>query len=193
MLGALTHAVVHMVAFRCNDPVVPLDILELDVEVSLAAHAYIVATTQRALPERVFGAVVTETYLGHQEGLVGGVSGAAKGAKVLPILIAADLQLQPALTPVQEGLQGAGDGEGVPVTLLDLQHLFHHQGAVRARHPTFCREENPGREARVSVTALRGAGVDPQRRLEHLDTLAMFLQKLEGKTEAGCITTLCLI
>lgn len=131
MLGALTHAIVHMVAFRSNDPVVPLDILELDVEVSLAAHAYIVTTTQRALPKCVFGVVVTETHLGHQEGLVGGVR-TIQGAKVLPILIAADLQLQPALAAIQEGLQGAGDGEGVPATFLDLQHLFHHQGAVRA-------------------------------------------------------------
>lgn len=132
MLGALTHAVVHMVAFRCDDPVVPLDVLELDVEVSLAAHAHIFTTTQRALPECVLGVVVTETHLGHQEGLVGGVSRAPQGAKVLAILIAADLQPQPALASIQEGLQGAGDGEGVPVTLLDLQHLFHHQGAVRA-------------------------------------------------------------
>lgn len=43
------------------------------------------------------------------------------------------------------------------------------------------------------MRVLRGAGVDPQRRLEHLDTLATFLQKLEGKTKAGRITNLCLI
>lgn len=132
MLGALPHAVVHMVAFGCNDPVMPLDILEFDVEVSLAAHAYIVTTAQRALPECVFGVVFTETHLGHQEGLVGGVSRTIQGAKVIPILVAADLQSQPALAPIQEGLQGTGDGKSVPVTLLDLQHLFHHQGAIRA-------------------------------------------------------------
>lgn len=51
MLGTLTHAVVHMVAFRCDYPLIPLDILELDVEVSFAAHSYIVTTTQRALPD----------------------------------------------------------------------------------------------------------------------------------------------
>lgn len=51
MLGALSHAVVHMVTFRCDDPVVPLDVLELDVEVSLAAHGDIITTTQRPLPE----------------------------------------------------------------------------------------------------------------------------------------------
>lgn len=51
MLGALTYAVVHMVAFGCNDPLIPLYILELDVEVPLAAHGYIITTTQRALPE----------------------------------------------------------------------------------------------------------------------------------------------
>ncbi len=130
MLGALTHAVVHMVAFGRNDPVVPLDIFEFDVEVSLAAHGYIITTTQRALPEYVFGVVITETHLGHQEGLVG-VSRAFQGAKILPILIAADLQPQSALAPIQEGLKGAGDGEGVPVTLLDFQHLFYDQGAVR--------------------------------------------------------------
>lgn len=51
VLGALTYAVVHMVTFRSNDPLVPLDILELDVEFSLAAHAYLVPTSQRALLE----------------------------------------------------------------------------------------------------------------------------------------------
>lgn len=131
MLEALTHAVVHMVAFRCNDPVMPLDILELDVEVSLAAHSYIVTTTQRTLSECVFGVVLTETHLGHQKGLVRGISRAIQGAKVLPILITTNLQMQSVLATIQEGLQGAGDGEGVPVTVLDLQHLFYQQGAVR--------------------------------------------------------------
>lgn len=79
----------------------------------------------------MFGGVVSETHLGHQEGLVRGVSRAFQGAEVLPILIAADLQPQPVFAAIQEGLQGAGDGEGVPVTLLDLKHLFYHQGAVR--------------------------------------------------------------
>jgi len=193
MLGALTHAVVHMVAIRCNDPVIPLDILELDVEFSLAAHTYIVTAMQRALPDRVLGVVLPKTHLGHQEGLVAGVGGAMKGAKVLSTLNAADFQMQSVLAPIQECLQGAGDGESVPVTRLDLQHLFHHQGSVRAGPPTFCREKDPSRKARVSIAVLRGADVDPQRRVEHLDTVATFLQKLEGKTEAGCIATLCLI
>lgn len=79
----------------------------------------------------MFGVVITETHLGHQEGLVGGVSRAIQGAKILPILIAADLQPQPALAAIQEGLQGAGDGEGMPVTLLNFQHLFYDQSTVR--------------------------------------------------------------
>lgn len=131
MLEALTHAVVHMVAFRCNDPVMPLDILELDVEVSLAAHSYIFTTTQRALSDCVFGVVVTETHLGHQKGLVWGISRVIQGAKVLPVLLTANFQAQLVLATIQEGLQGAGDGESVPVTVLDLKHLFYHQGAVR--------------------------------------------------------------
>lgn len=131
MLEALTHAVVHMVAFRCNDPVVPLDILELDVEVSLAAHSYIFTTTHGALTECVFGVVVTETHLGHQKWLEWGISSVIQGAKILPILITANLQTQLVLATIQERLQGAGDGEGVPVTVLDLEHLFYHQGAIR--------------------------------------------------------------
>lgn len=71
VLGALTHAVVHVVPFRGDDPVVPLDIFELDVELSLAAHGDVVAAAQGALPDQVFGMVVPETHLGHQEGLVG--------------------------------------------------------------------------------------------------------------------------
>lgn len=132
MLGALTHAVVHMVALGSDDPVLPLDILELDVEVPLTAHGYIIAAAQRALPQHVFGVVVTETHLGHQEGLVGGVGGAIQGTEILPILITANLQPQTPFAPIQEGLQGASDGEGVPVTLLHLQHLFYDQGTARA-------------------------------------------------------------
>lgn len=131
MLEALTHAVVHMVAFRCNDPVMPLDILELDVEVFLAAHSHIITTTQRALSESVFGVVITETHLGHQKGLVRCISRVIKGTKVLSILVTTNLQTQQALATIQEGLQGAFDGEGVPVTVPDLEHLFYHQGAVR--------------------------------------------------------------
>lgn len=193
MLGALAHAVVHMVTFGCNDPVVPLDILELDIEVSLAAHSNIFTATQWSLPERVFGVVLTETHLGHHEGLVGAVSRAIQGAQVLPILITADLQLQSMLAAIQKGLQGAGDWEGVPVTFMDLQHLFHHKGTIRVWIASICREEDLGIEAGVSVRVLRGTGVDPQRWLQDLDTLATFLQKLEGKTEAGLVTTVCLI
>lgn len=130
MLGTLTHAVVHMVAFGCDYPVVPLDIFELYVKVSLAAHGYIFTTTQRALPERMSGVVVTKTHLGHHKGLIRGVRRGVQGAKVLPVLLATNLQVQLVLATIEEGLQGAGDGEGVPVTLLDLQHLFYYQGAV---------------------------------------------------------------
>lgn len=175
MLEALTHAIVHMVALRCNDPVIPLDIFKIDVEFSLTAHTYIFTTTYRALPERVFGVVFSETQLGSQEGLVEGVGRAIQGAKVLPILIAVYLQTQFVPGPFQKGLQGAGDGEGVPVTHLDLQHLFHHQGAVSSWHPSFCREKNLSREAGVSMAVLRGADIDPQRRLEHLDILPLLL------------------
>lgn len=193
MLGALTHAVVHVVAFRCNDPVVPLDILELDEELFLAAHADDVAATQRALPERVFGVIVAETHLGRQERLLGGVGGAVRGAKVLPALVAADFQTKSLLASVQKGLQVVGDGESVPVTLPDIQHLLRYQGTVGDGHPTFCRQKNAGSETGVSMAVFRGADVDPQRRLEYLDTLAVFLQKLEGKTKARCVTTPCLI
>lgn len=131
VLGALTHAVVHVVTFRGDDPVVPLDILELDVELSLAAHGDVFAAAQRTLPEQVFGKVVLKTHLGHQEGLVGHVSRVAQGAMVLPVLVAGDLQSQLMLVAVQEGLQGASNGEGVPVALVNLQHLLHHQCAVQ--------------------------------------------------------------
>lgn len=93
---------------------------------------------------------------------------------------------------VEECLQGPGDGKGVPVTLLDLQHLFYHQGAVSAGHPTIYGKEDSGGQAGVPVRVLRGAGVDPQRGLKDLDALATFLQKLEGKAEAGLISTPCL-
>lgn len=162
MLRALTHAVVHVVALGRDDPLVPLDVLEFDVEVSLAAHGYLVTAAQRALPHRVFRVVVPETHLGHQEGPVGAV-GAIQGAQVLPVLFTADLQSQPPLAAVQEGLQGAGDGESVPIVLLDFEHLFDHQGAVGAREAAFRREEDPGEEAGVSVGVLGGAGIDPQR------------------------------
>lgn len=135
VLRALTHAVVHVVTFRRDDPVVPLDILELDVELSLAAHGDVLAAAQRALLEHVFGMVVPEMHLGHQEGLVGAVCGAVQGAKVLPVLVAGDLQSQLMLVAVQGGLQGASDGEGVPVVLVNLQHLLDHQRAVQARNP----------------------------------------------------------
>lgn len=170
MLGALTHAVVHMVTFRCNDPVMPLNIFKLDVEFSLTAHGDVVVTTQWALPDWVFGVVVTEAHLGNHEGLVRGVSMAIRGAKILPIFITNDLQPQLMLAAVQKGLQGTGDGEGVPVALLDLENLFYHQGAIRVWTLTLCREEDLGREVGNSVRVLRGAGVDPQRWLQDLDT-----------------------
>lgn len=120
VLGALAHAVVHVVTFRSDDPVVPLDILELDVELSLAAHGDVLAAAQRALLQQVLGMVVPETHLGRQEGPVRAVVRAVQGAKVLPILVAGDLQSQLMLVAVQEGLQGASDGEGVPVALVNL-------------------------------------------------------------------------
>lgn len=154
VLWALTHAVVHVVTFRCDDPVMPLDILELDVELSLAAHGDVLATAQGALPEQVLGMVVPETHLGHQERLVGAVCRAVQGAKVPPVLVAGDLQPQLMLVAVQEGLQGASDGEGVPVVLVNLQHLFDHQRAVQNRNPFLSREEDLGRKAWGPVRVL---------------------------------------
>lgn len=194
VLGALSHAVVHVVAFGRNDPLVPLDILELDVQLSFAAHGHLVAAAQRALPDRVPRAVVAETHLGHHEGLVGGVGGGVEGAQVCAVLVAADLQPQSVLTPVQEGLQRARDGKRVPVALAHLQHLLHHQRAVGARRAAVVGgEEHAGGEAGVSVRVPRGARVDPQRRLEDLDAPAAFLQELEGKAETGPVATLRLV
>ena len=73
VLRTLAHAVVHVVALGRDDPVLPLDVFELDVEVPLAAHGDVVPAPQRPLPQRVFGLVVAVTHLGHQEGLVVGV------------------------------------------------------------------------------------------------------------------------
>lgn len=193
VLRALAHAVVHVVTFRRDDPVVPLDILELDVELSLAAHGDVLTAAQRALPQRVFGMVVPETHLGHQEGLVGAVCGAVQGAKVLPVLVAGDLQSQLMLVAVQEGLQGASDGEGVPVVLVDLQHLLDHQRTVQPRNPFLSREEDLGRKAWGPVRVLGGAGVDPQRGLQDLNTLATFLQELKGEAQTGLTTKVSLI
>lgn len=155
MLWTLSHAIVHMVAFWCNDPVVPLDILKLDVEVSLAAHGHVVTTTQRALSDRMLGVVVTETHLGHQERLIRGVSTAVEGAQILAILFTADLKVKPALATIQKSLQNASGGERVPVTLLDLQHLFYHQRAIRAQLAIICRKENSGSKSGVPVKILR--------------------------------------
>lgn len=162
VLGALAHAVVHVVALGRNDPVVPLDVLELDVEVFLAAHADVLGAAQRALPERVFAEGVAEAHLGHQEGLVGGASGAVQRAQVLAALVADHLQVQLPPAAVQKGLQGPRDGEGVPVALVDLQHLLHHQSAVGVRASTLRREEDLRGEAGVRARVLRGARVDPQ-------------------------------
>lgn len=130
MLGTLAHAVVHVVALRRNYPLVPLDILEFDVKVFLAADRDVFATVQRALPDGVLGAIVTQADLGHHERLVGRVGGAVQRAEVPPVFFTADLEPQAPFTSIQERLERAGDGECVPVTLLDVQHLFYHQGAV---------------------------------------------------------------
>lgn len=193
VLRALAHAVVHVVTFRRDDPVVPLDILELDVKLSLAAHGDVLAAAQRALPEQVFGKVVAETHLGHQERLVGAVCRAVQGAKVLAVLVAGDLHAQLLLVAVQKGLQGASDGEGVPVVLVNLQHLLDHQCAVQPRDPFLSREEDPGRKAWGPARVPGGAGVDPQGGLQDLNASAAFLQKLEGEAQASLATKVSLI
>ncbi|KAL7891658.1 hypothetical protein AOLI_G00011340 [Acnodon oligacanthus] len=86
MLRALAHAVVHVVALGCNDPVLPLNVSELDVEVFLAADADVVTTAQRALAQGVLGFVVTETHLRHQEGLLGCVRFSPAAQVLAPIL-----------------------------------------------------------------------------------------------------------
>lgn len=43
------------------------------------------------------------------------------------------------------------------------------------------------------MRVLGGADIDPERRLEDLDTLALFLQKLKCKTQAGLIIAHCFI
>lgn len=64
MLRTLTHAVIHVVALWRDDPVLPLDVTELDVEVFLTAHAGVLATLQRTFAQGVSGAVVTQPHLG---------------------------------------------------------------------------------------------------------------------------------
>lgn len=101
VLWALAHAVVHVVALGRDDPVLPLDVTELDVEVLLAAHALVLSTTQGALRQGVRGLVIPETHLGYQERLVGRV---VRITQVLPSVLAMYLQLQAPLAAVQEGL-----------------------------------------------------------------------------------------
>lgn len=190
VLGTLARAVVHVVALGRDDPVAPLDVLELDVEVPLAAHGHVLAAAQGALPERVTGALLTQAHLRHHEGLVGRVGGAVRQAQVPPVLLAGDLQPQPAKAAVQEGLQRAADGEGVPVAVAHLQRLLYQQGAVGVHVPAAvcCREEDLGGEAGVPARVLRGADVDPKRGLQDLDALAALLQELEGEAQAGLVT-----
>lgn len=90
VLRALTHAVVHVVALGCDDPVLPMNVTKLDVEVFLAADAGVVAASQRALAQGVLGAVVALPHLGHQKRLLGGVAGCVV-AQVASVLLAADL------------------------------------------------------------------------------------------------------
>lgn len=97
------------------------------------------------------------------------------------------------LVAVQEGLQGASNGERVPVALVNLQHLLHHQRAVQPRDPSLSREEDLGREMRGPVKVLRGTGIDPQRGLQDLNALATFLQKPEGEAEARLSATVSLV
>lgn len=49
MLRTLTDAVVHVIAIGGDDPLIPLDVLEVDVQVSLAADGHIFPTSQGAL------------------------------------------------------------------------------------------------------------------------------------------------
>lgn len=94
---------------------------------------------------------------------------------------------------VQEGLQGASNGERVPVALVNLQHLLHHQRAVQTRDPFLSREEDLSRETRGPVRVLGGTGIDPQGGLQDLNALATLLQKLEGEAEARLTADVSLV
>ena len=92
----------------------------------------------------------------------------------------ADLQVEVAVGAVQEVLQRARDGEGVPAALLDVQSLLHQQRAVGV--PGEAGQE----DLRLEVGVLgRGPGVHPQGGLQHLDALTVLLQELEGEPQAG--------
>lgn len=94
VLGTLAHAVVHVVALWRDDPVAPLDVLELDIEVPLAAHGHVLAAAQGALSEGVTGALLSQAHLGYHEGRVRGISRAIQEAQVPPVMLAGDLQPQ---------------------------------------------------------------------------------------------------
>lgn len=91
VLRTLTHAVVHVVTLGRNDPVLPMYVSKLDVEVFLAADAGILATPQRALAQGVLGVVITLAHLGHQERLLGGVAECTLAAQVASVFLAVHL------------------------------------------------------------------------------------------------------
>lgn len=129
MLRALAHTIVHVVALWCDDPVLPLDILELDIEVLLAADADVITAAQRALANCMLGVVITELNLCHQVGPLGWIS-TTLAAQVLVSHFTVHFQLQALLPTIQKGLHGAGDRKGLPPTPYYLNAALDQEGAV---------------------------------------------------------------
>lgn len=176
MLRALSHAIVHVVALGRYDPVLPLYVAELNVEVFLAAHAHVITAPQRALAQGVLVGVVAQLHLRHQERLVGRVAGRLAATQVESAVFAVHLQTETPLTAVQEGLQGGGDRERVPSAPRHVHAPLKQQRAIGAARP---RQVDFGVRAAALMRGVGRTHVQPQRRLQHLHAVTFLLQELE--------------
>lgn len=70
MARAFTLTVVGVVASRCNDPVVPANVFEIDIELTLAAHTNLAVTFQATLAAPSWPILLHLTHHSHQKGPV---------------------------------------------------------------------------------------------------------------------------
>lgn len=166
----LTLTVVGVVAGRCNDPVVPADVFEIDIELTLATHTYLAVAFQATLTAASWPILLQLTHHSHQKGPVRlfSLSSSSRShqdrrSTGISTCWAWDAQVQCTYAPFEQRLHTRCHGESVPATAFSVNCFLSHQLLPRVR---LLQEQSNG-DVCAGAVALWKSQEDPDIGLLH--------------------------
>lgn len=163
--GTLTHAIVYLVTFWLNNPVIPANVPKVNVIVFSATDFRVLIAVQAAFGDSVLRLPFRR--LNHQEGLVGAAGRSHQSGHIWMAAMTLELQAEGFLLLLKDVLHCWHEGDSLPAATLA------HQLLPPQRHSLMPSKED------LYGNILMGLEVQPQLGLKDMQVLAFGMGELE--------------